>query len=153
MATIPDAALHEMLKQLPEKQRRSFAHIVSGKVSHQVHCNSKLCKGDVIAYVYVDGTNSQGRVQYRVEPALAADGSMKLRASRPRLDGEYGFECVCGNDSRIASHEAGAISYDGKPPTRQGLEDIHTRLQKRPPVYSEVDGTKEVDGFSIERLS
>lgn len=153
MTNIPDAALQEMLQSLPESQRRSYAHIISGKISHQVHCDSDDCKGDVIAYLYIDGTDSKGRIKYHVEPAIAENGTMKLRASRARLDGEFGFECVCGADTRIATHEAGAIGYDSKPPTRQGLQGIYSRLRKSPPRYPEVDGVKEVDGFRIERLS
>lgn len=163
MANIPDAALHEMLAQLPQNQQRAYAHIVSGKISHQVHCDSDICQGEVVAYIYVDGADAKGKIQYRVEPVIkdnisltpgrSQPATMKLRSSRLRLDGQYGFECSCGNDSRLAEHERASIGYDGKPPTRQGLEDIYTQLKKRPTNYPEIDGVRHVDGFRIERLA
>lgn len=111
------------------------------------------CKGEVIAYLYHDGLDGNAKPKYRVEPVVLPDKSMKLRASRKRLDGHFGFQCVCGGDSRIAEHETGVIAYDGNPPTREGLETIYGRLQQKPADYPEIDGIREVDGFQIERVS
>jgi len=33
----------------------------------------------------------------------------KLKSSRPRLDGAMGYQCVCGNDTRMSAVEAGII--------------------------------------------
>jgi hypothetical protein len=153
MPHVSDSALHEMLAQLPDEQARSLANIVSGKITHQVRCLSETCQGEVVGYLYVDGTDSRGRIKYRVEPVVKPDGSIKLYAHRKRLDSQYGFECSCGQDSRIARHEAGALKYDGKPPTREGLEDIYAQLQKNPADYPEINGIREVDGFQIERVT
>ena len=152
MPTISNEALHDMLKQLPDAQARSLAHIVNGKISHQVRCLGG-CKGNVIAYLYIDGTDSRGRIKYHVEPAIAPDRSMKLRSSRVRLDGQIGFECWCGQDSRIAKHEAGILSPIWIPPTRDDLVKIATRLRDDKPYYPEINGVKEVDGFQFERVS
>lgn len=152
MPNIPDATLQEMLKQLPKETQKSLAHIVAGKITYQVVCLSDTCKGEPIAYLYVDGTDSLGRPAYRIEPVVRPDQIMKLRASRKRLDGQYGFQCCCGNDSRLARQELGHIGFDGLPPTREGLEAIYEALQKNPASYPEVGGSKEVDGFRTERL-
>lgn len=151
MTHIPDAAFNEMLKQLPDEQRRSLAHIVNGKISHQVRCMGG-CNGAVIAYLYVDGTDRRGNIKYRVEPTLV-DGKMKLRAWRPRLDGQLGFECWCRNDSRIAPQEAGVISMKGVVPSRSDLETVFGNLLKTPANYPEVNGVREVNGFQIERIA
>lgn len=39
MAHIPDSVLNEMLGQLPPETRKSLSNIVSGKITHQIHCN------------------------------------------------------------------------------------------------------------------
>jgi hypothetical protein len=188
MPNIPDAALNEMLKQLPKETRKSLAHLVSGKISHQVHCMGEDtyesvevpvldeddkpvldeneqpvteterrlvregCKGEVIAYFYIDGVDQNGRPTQRVEPVVKEDKSMKLRSVRKRLDGNFGFQCWCGNDSRLARQERGSIGFDGLAPTRAGLEAIYGELQKDPGHYPEINGVTEVDGFQIERV-
>jgi hypothetical protein len=152
MPHVPDAVLNEMLKQLPKETRKTLANVVSGKITHQVRCESDICKGEVIGYFYPDGVDDNGRPKYRVEP-VTVDGKMKLRSVRKRLDGHYGFQCWCGQDSRLAAPEQDSIGYDGQPPTRQGLEDIYARLQKKPAHYPEVNGARDVDGFSIERVA
>lgn len=151
MPHVSDAVLNRMLDQLPKELRRNLSHIVSGAITHQVACMGD-CQGEVIAYIYSDGVDPRGMPQFRVEPIVNADDIMKLRASRKRLDGQLGFQCWCGNDSRIASQEAGSIKHDGLPPDRDGLEEIYRQLQANPAIYAEVDGVKEVDGFSIERV-
>lgn len=151
MPNIPDAALNEMLKQLPKETRKSLAHLVSGKISHQVHCMSEACNGEVIAYLYVDGVDIGGRPAFRVEPVVKEDKSMKLLIRRKRLDGEFGFRCVCGNDSQLAPQEKGIIGSNQ--PTRADLEVVYRKLQANPSNYPEIDGIKEVDGFKIERVN
>lgn len=152
MTQVSDSVLNDMLRHLPKEQQKTLSNIIAGKVTHQVRCEG-ACKGEIIAYIYADGINQSTRQpQSRVEPATV-DGLMKLRASRKRLDGELGFQCWCGNDSRISPYEAGDLTYDGQPPTKSGLEAIWSRLQKNSPSYNEVDGIKTVDGFSIERVS
>lgn len=152
MPHIPDSVLHEMLDQLPAATRRSLANIVSGKITYQVHCLGPECKGEVIAYIYTDGVDARGRIQYRVEPVVQLDMSMKLRSVRQRFDGEFGFECI-DNDSRIARQESVGLKDDGKPPTREGLEAIYGQLQQDPANYPEINGVKTIDGFQIERIA
>jgi hypothetical protein len=49
------------------------------------------------------------------------DGLMYLRSSRRRTDGELGFECWCGADSRIAPNEDGILKADGSQPSQRRL--------------------------------
>lgn len=159
MAHISDSALEEMLSQLPAETRKSLSNIVTGKITHQVRCLGKGsserlgCNGDAIAYIYADGLDEKRNPKFRVEPIIFPDGTMRLRSSRRRLDGQTGFQCWCGQDSLIARHEAGSIKRDGMPPTRGGLESIYAALQHDPADYPVIDGVKEVDGFRIERVA
>lgn len=159
MPNIPDSALTQMLDQLPPDTRKSLSNIVSGRITHQIICNGEGtseregCNGTVIAYLYADGLDERRQPKYRVEPVVLQDGTMRLRSSRKRLDGQTGFQCWCGNDSLIARQEAGSIQRDGLPPSRDGLEVIYSALQRDPATYPEINGAKEVDGFTIERVA
>lgn len=101
------------------------------------------CKGRHIGVYYDSG---------RAEPVRSKEGYYYLRATRKRLDGAIGCECWCGNDSRIASQEAGELRFDGQPPTKQGLEKIFENIQKNPTVFKTKNGRTEVDGFAFEGL-
>jgi hypothetical protein len=108
------------------------------------------CKGEVIAYVYIDGVDAQGRIKRHVEPAVM-NRKMKLRSYRKRFDGQLGFKCICGNNSIVSRQELGHISPE--PPTRDDLKAIYAKLQKDPADYPEIDGKTEVDGFTLERVN
>lgn len=103
----------------------------------------KGCNGRLIGQVYDNG---------RVEPVVAEDGNMYLRATRKRLDGVIGCECWCGQDSRISAQESGHIDYSGNAPSKEGLESIFKNVQKNPTVVEIKNGRTEIDGFAFEEL-
>ena len=99
--------------------------------------------GRVIAYIHADGT---------VQPTKDENGFMWLRASRRRTDGEYGFECWDGTDSRIAPNELGILKADGTQPSKEDLYHMAENLQKQPPKYATINGERHVDGFIIREV-
>lgn len=99
--------------------------------------------GRVIAYINNDGS---------VTPLKDENGVMWLRSSRRRTDGEYGFECWCGLDSRIAPNEQGILKSDGTQPTKEDLYHMAENLQKSPPKYATINHERDVDGFIIRKV-
>ena len=99
--------------------------------------------GRTIAYINKDGT---------VTPVKDEQGRMWLRASRRRTDGEFGFECWCGQDSRIAPNELGILKADGTQPSKEDLYHMAANLQKQPPKYATISGERDVDGFIIREV-
>lgn len=102
------------------------------------------CKGRMIGRIWDDG---------RVEETAAEDGTIHLRSSRKRFDGEYGFECWCGQDSRIAEAEVGVLTFDGRAPTREGIQTIADNLKQKPANYPIIEGEKIIDGFRIKGVA
>ena len=100
-------------------------------------------KGRTIAYINKDGS---------VTPVKDENGFMWLRASRRRTDGEIGFECWCGLDSRIAPNELGILKADGTQPNKEDLFKMAENLQKKPPQYATINGERPVDGFIIKEV-
>lgn len=100
-------------------------------------------KGAVIALIMNDGS---------VFPTKDENGVMHLRSSRKRTDGEYGFECWCGQDSRIAPNELGILKADGSQPTREDIFNMAENLRKQPPKYATINGERDVDGFVIRKV-
>lgn len=103
-----------------------------------------------------EGTN--GRViahisnQGQVIPTTDEKGRTWLRASRRRTDGEFGFECWCGRDSRIAPNELGVLFADGRQPSKEDLFQMAANLEKNPPQYATMNGERVVDGFIIREV-
>lgn len=103
----------------------------------------KGTKGRVIAHVMKDGS---------VVPVNDENGFMWLRSSRQRTDGEIGFECWCGLDSRIAPNEKGILFDNGNQPTKNDLFKMAENLQKQPPKYATIKHERDVDGFIIREV-
>jgi hypothetical protein len=99
--------------------------------------------GRVIAHIMKDG---------QVVPLKDENGDMWLRSSRRRTDGEYGFECWCGLDSRIAPNEAGILKADGTQPTKEDLYHMAENLQNSPPKYATINHERDVDGFILRKV-
>jgi hypothetical protein len=99
--------------------------------------------GRVIAHIMTDG---------QVIPVRDENGFMWLRASRRRTDGELGFECWCGQDSRIAPNEDGIIKADGSQPSREDLLQLATNLEQNPPKYATINGERNVDEFILRKV-
>lgn len=99
--------------------------------------------GRTIAHIMKDGS---------VVPLKDENGVMWLRSSRRRTDGEYGFECWCGLDSRIAPNEMGILKADGTQPSKEDLYHMAENLHKSPPKYATINHERDVDGFMIRKV-
>ena len=104
---------------------------------------SKTCKGRVIGHVYKDGS---------IRPTSDGD-EMYMRAYRNRLDGFLGFQCWCGNDSRLSPQEAEVPGMSTASPSKSDLERVWGNVAKKPSNYPTADGRQEVDGFRLEEVS
>ena len=135
--------LRKILDNIPDKgQRDIVANILTGQITKVVKCMSKECDGRIIAHIYMNGD---------IRPTHS-DGVMFMRASRNRLDGQIGFQCWCGNDSRLCEAEIGVEGIESGAVQKSDIETVWSRLQGKPAVYPEVAGAKLVDGFSIEDI-
>lgn len=75
------------------------------------------------------------------------DGT-RIISSRFRFDKTWGFQCVCGNDSRLAKAERGIIT--AAPPTMDELKKLNAKF-KTVKTKVERDGNKiTCDGFVME---
>lgn len=110
----------------------------------KVRCNSKVCKGRVIG-----GIDDNGKAFPDYNMKLGNHGSA-LATIRMRSDGYFGFQCLCGNDSRESAQEKGIVKHNGQPPTRAEMKEIYKRVRNNPSKYVEKKGKTEIDGFSIE---
>jgi len=103
-----------------------------------------------------EGTNGRVIAQIMSDGQVIAlkdeNGFMWLRASRRRTDGELGFECWCGQDTRIAPNEDGIIKADGSQPSREDLMQLATNLEQNPPKYATINGERNVDGFILRKV-
>lgn len=99
--------------------------------------------GRVIAHIMTDG---------QVIAVKDENDFMWLRASRRRTDGELGFECWCGQDTRIAPNEDGIIKADGSQPSRDDLMQLAHNLEQNPPKYATINGERNVDGFILRKV-
>ena len=134
----------DFLKTIKDpKQRAQIQSILQSDVVKVVKCMSKKCKGRIVAHVMSDGT---------IKPITDDKGFMHLRAIRPRLDGFYGFQCWCGNDSRLCEAEKGVKGIEHNAPQKKDLEEVWNRLQKEPASYPEVNGVQDIDNFRIEKI-
>lgn len=134
--------IQEMFRTIPDPRlRKQLADIMTSKAVAQVRCMSDKCKGRLIGLINQDGAVS----------AVANDkGEAFLRSSRHRLDGFMGFECWCGNDSRLAKQEKGHIGAVA--PSKTALEKVWSNVQHKPSEYPTVDGKQNIDGFEIRSL-
>jgi hypothetical protein len=149
---LPPSAQSLIERLPPGRQRKEIENILRGVIVSQVRCMSKQCNGRIIANIYRNG---------KVEMTLFDDGEGGeigfLFASRNRLDGFMGFECRCGNDSRLCKQEQGHVHHSpttgGAALSKQKLEDIGRTIQDNPSDYQKVQGCVEIDGFVIEDVS
>lgn len=146
---VPDNVVNNMLKNLPAPMRQAYGSIVNGDVTHLVHCDSKKCKGKIIAHIMTDG-----RV---IETQLVIDPKGKygryssgLEGSRQRLDGNWGFRCYCGNNSILSSQEQGHIGAGA--PSKEDIMTIANKVQRKPTKISTKGGKISVDGFTLEQV-
>jgi hypothetical protein len=122
---------------------KSGAHKGEIKTKKEKQLDRKGCDGRVIAQIMTDG---------QVIPLRDADGEMFLRSSRRRTDGELGFECWCGADTRIAPNEDGILKADGSQPSKDDLLQMASNLEQNPPKYATIKGERNVDNFLIRKV-
>lgn len=146
---LPDQLVDDIIKVLPQSQRQTILNTIHGVNTHRVYCDSKVkgrCRNRFVGYM--QSLNGERRF----EPIREDDGKMYIRSWRPRLDGQFGFLCWCGNDTRISKHEEGEFDHKGRQPDKAGYEKIFNRLQVSPPGYTERNGKTLVDGFRLEAI-
>ncbi len=146
MPHLTDAQLKEALRAVKDpKQRQLLADIAIGKVAKLIHCLSTTCNNRVIGQIYANG---------QVHPVKdQEEDQYYLRSSRQRLDGFLGFECWCGNDSRIAPQEKGHLDRSGNPPSKEQLHTIFGRVASAPSQYPTINHIQTIDGFAIEEIT
>ena len=138
MPNITDSQLDEMLSQMDPKVAAQLRASLAGDTAF-VYCMSKKCKGRKIGAL-----NSAGQWVN-----ISQVNGSKLLSSRPRLDGQLGFRCRCGNSSITSPAETGIIT--GAAPTRSQLAELYQKQQAAPAtVKQNSDGTVTVDNFKIE---
>lgn len=132
--------VRKILRDLPEHFKKHIEKVITGEIMQDVICGD--C-GRVIGEVYKDG---------RIEAVTDGNGVMWMLAYRPRLDGFLGFQCRCGNDSRLSGYEKGVKSIEKNKVKQKDIEAVLEKVSKNPPKYKEVGGEMEVDKFIIRRL-
>lgn len=136
--------IENILGTLPLQQRRQIAAIMQGKVVKQVLCLSKTCKGRIIGQIQSDGKFMAVRDQ---------ENKIYCRASRHRLDGFMGFQCWCGNDSRLSAQEKGNAGIRLNNVTKTDIEEVFDKIQAKPSKYRTVGGRTVIDGFAIVEVA
>lgn len=111
--------------------------------------------GAEVGEILIDPMN---RVQYLSETGLVS--------ARKRFDGSWGFECMCGNDSRIAASEEGVLrrarpsvaelqkamrigQITANAPSKGDMAKIAKNNSIKPTKVKETDEYIEVDGFRL----
>lgn len=140
---VSDQQLQRLFRNIPDaRMRKELADIVTNKIVKEIYCTSKTCKGRLIGFIY--DTGSVGMTTDR-------KGKSYLRSSRHRLDGFMGFECWCGNDSRLAAQEKGYIGPAA--PTKSALSKVWEKVTSNPSDYPIKAGSQIIDGFLIKEIA
>lgn len=136
--------IQKLLENISDpKQKILLENIAYGKIIKQIKCMSKECKGRIVAYIYNNGD---------IRGATNEIGEMHLRAIRHRLDGYLGFECWCGNDSRLCKEEKGVAGIENNTIQASDIELVAERIFKTNPQYPIRDKKQLIDNFLIEEL-
>jgi hypothetical protein len=123
-----------------EGQRNIIERMMFGKIKMQVTCQK--CK-NLIAYIKHDDS---------VEPVIDKNGVMWLLASRPRLDGLWGFQCLCGNDSRLCQAEKGNKGIENNALTTQDVQEVLGKLEKKQTKVVKIGNANLIDNFILEDI-
>ena len=143
MANISDDQLKTILDRLPNEQRQTLADIITGAVTHNVYCMSPTCKGDLIAHIY--------KTDDPLRPSVRGTDERYLSFC-VRIDGFWGFQCLCGNDSRQAPQETDELTLEHGLLEGEMLQALLSRVAANPSVYPKNGSIQEIDGFQIETL-
>lgn len=140
---VPNVLLEEMVKTHTDPSVRArLAAAIKGDVAKSIYCHSKSCKGAHIGDIHRDGKI--------LSVSTKEDSGMLI--NRPRLDGELGFLCKCGNDSRLSKAEQGNFPENGAMPSNDQLNVIQERLAKSK-GFTTTKGVRKIDGFSIQEVA
>lgn len=143
MKNLSDTAVKEILDAVPEgPQKDTIRNILSSKIAKNVLCMSEVCNGRVVAQIYSNG---------KIQPTII-DGVMWLFAYRHRLDGNLGFQCACGNDSRLCEAEKGVSGIENNNVQKEDIAQVHENLEKKRGDYPVVEGKQYIDNFIVEEL-
>lgn len=130
---IEDRKIKKMLSYITDKNvRKAIMDILTDEVVGEIKC--KKCE-KIIGHIHKDG---------KISPA-----GIRLLAVRHRLDGEIGFQCLCGNDSRLSSAEKGVGGIEDNMVTKDDLLEIAKRLSAKRKKYRETKEGREIDGFLV----
>lgn len=132
----------EILKRIREvnpKLASEIGDILAQKLVKAIYCNSKTCKGRLIGYLDDKGN-----------PVETDDDKLGIMGVRPRMDGYLGFQCICGNDSRVCKAEKGIIKVTK--PTKNDIEKVFKNLESMKTEAIEKEKSITVDGFTIKEL-
>lgn len=140
MENLSIETINKILNNLPEDHRKVVAGILKGKITKRIICLSKSCKGRIVGFIEENG----------IVRTLPSEGKIWLRASRHRLDGFMGFQCWCGNDSRLAAQEKGNVGIEMNTVTKEDLAEVFDKVTKFPSNYVTINGQQIVDNFCIE---
>lgn len=175
--SVSNQEVQEMFRAIPDANlRRQLSDIMTAKHVKSVMCMSEDVEGEIVTPVLdkkgepvldkegvakteqVKGVikeGCKGRVIGHILDngkvnATTDNGKTYLRSSRHRLDGFMGFECWCGNDSRLAPQEKGYIGATA--PDKTALEKVWEKVNKKPSNYPVEKGEQLIDGFKIKEI-
>lgn len=139
---VSNTQIQELFRAIPDPKLRSqLSNIVNSNAVKAIYCMSDTCKGRLIAHVMDNGQVN----------AVTTRNKTFLRSSRHRFDGFMGFECWCGNDSRLAPQEKGHIGATA--PDKSALQKVWEKVNNKPSDYPVIKGVQTIDGFKIEEIS
>lgn len=149
---VQDKTIKTMLGAIDDRGlRQQVIDEIKGNATHEIRCMGK-CRDKVVGHLFANAPRPY------VKAKRNSDKS-GIYSDRKRFDGEWGFRCLCGNNSIMAKEEEGNMPIANKPgmasmPDKEQLLRIAGKLEKRKPGhYKETGaGVKEVDGFKIVRL-
>lgn len=99
--------------------------------------------------VHGKGGKEVGEILINDQNGVTYLGDNGLLSARKRFDGNWGFECICGNDSRLAPSEKGLIGRNR--PNPAALQKIAKNLAdpKKQAILKKHSNYIEVDGFRM----
>lgn len=75
-----------------------------------------------------------------------------ILSARLRFDGNWGFQCLCGNNSLLCPAEKGIVK--GSRPSTSDMKKIYEKLRTdRPALVSREGDTVTIDLFKIEGVN
>jgi len=150
MEKLPNRKVKTILDNISDPRQKSLIEgILTEKVVSKVQCMSKKCRGRIVAHFVKNVNDNRETPEIVIKPTVNKKGVMFLLAYRPRLDGFAGFQCICGNDSRLSKAEMGVKGIENNAVTKKDLNEVFAKLTKKPATYTKVGGKLEIDNFVV----